>query len=433
MIGGAALAVLRNVPGRIWTCVRERCVVEIDIPDREEAFGWLDKWLAAHSYARERARRLTVRIHQTEYADRANDPDGDHRPRILFTPAPGEHWLFYRGRLIILHRHRADTEQSQRGQVLSAIRETFSITIISRDRRLARQLLDDARELALPRESRKLTVHYVRYNSWQQQMQRLPRPPESVVLPAGQLEELIADARTFLERRKWYLDRGIPYRRGYLLFGPPGTGKSSAVVAIASALGLDIAVLNLNSATLDDNELSELLADIPANAIVLIEDIDCTFVARQAGDDKANKVTFSGLLNAIDGVAAGEGRILFATTNHVTRLDPALIRPGRIDRQIEISLATREQARRLFLRFFPAVDHGLADRFAAALPESRLAMSAIQTYLIGHADSPHAAADDCHELFTHSPAAAERESATTAITPRPSTLGLPEVWYGAGL
>src|SRR5262249_40254376 len=162
---------------------------------------------------------------------------------------------------------------------------------------------------------------YVRYNAWNEQLQRLPRPADSVVLPHGLLEDLIAEARTFLEGRDWYLQRGIPYRRGYLLHGPPGTGKSSTVVAIASALRMDIAVLTLNSATLDDNELSELLAETPANSLVLVEDIDCAFVARQAGDDKANKVTFSGLLNAIDGVAAGEGRILFATTNHLDRLD----------------------------------------------------------------------------------------------------------------
>jgi chaperone BCS1 len=197
--------------------------------------------------------------------------------------------------------------------------------------------VEDARELALPSTSQQLTIHYVLFNAWNQQLQRLPRPPESVVLPAGVLEEMIGDARTFLERREWYLQRGIPYRRGYLLHGPPGTGKSSAVVAVASALRMDIAVLNLNAVALDDNELCELLAETPDNSVVLIEDIDCAFVARQSSDEKANKVTFSGLLNSIDGVAAGEGRLLFATTNHIEQLDPALIRPGRIDRKSRLA------------------------------------------------------------------------------------------------
>jgi chaperone BCS1 len=436
MIGGAALAALRNVPARMYTWLRDRGVIEIDIPDRELAFEWLDKWLAAHTYSRDHARRLTVRSETATYTDRTTDPGGDHRPRIIFSPAPGEHWLFYRGRLAILHRHRNDTERNQQGQVSSSIRETFSITILSRDRSLARQLLEDAREFALPRADQKLTIHYVRYNSWNEQLQRLPRPADSVILQAGLLEDLIAEARTFLEGRDWYLQRGIPYRRGYLLHGPPGTGKSSTVVAVASALGMDIAVLNLNSATLDDNELSELLAETPANALVLVEDIDCAFVARQAGDDKANKVTFSGLLNAIDGVAAGEGRILFATTNHLDRLDPALIRPGRIDRQIEIGLATREQIRRLFLRFFPEADSALTDRFAASLPDRRLSMSALQTHLIRHAACPLAAVENAHELLAK-PTPPPLQAISTAIRPSAMSQTLfddtSSTWLGAGL
>jgi chaperone BCS1 len=199
---------------------------------------------------------------------------------------------------------------------------------------------------------------------------------------------------------------------------------------------MDIAVLNLNSATLDDNELSELLAETPPNAVVLVEDIDCAFVARQAGDDKANKVTFSGLLNAIDGVAAGEGRILFATTNHVDRLDPALIRPGRIDRQIEIGLATREQIRRLFLRFYPTAATELADQFSAAIPDRRLSMSAIQTYLIRYASCPEAAAKHLSELLQQMP----RESALVPLPSISSAVGryshladAPDLIYGAGL
>ena len=229
-------------------------------------------------------------------------------------------------------------------------------------------------------------------------MKRLPRPPESVVLRAGLMESLIDDVRDFLGRRNWYVERGIPYRRGYLLYGPPGTGKSSAVLAIASALKMDIAILSLANSSLDDDDLCQLLSNCPVNSIVLIEDIDCVFVERKATEDKANKLTFSGLLNAIDGVAAGEGRILFATTNHIERLDPALIRPGRIDRKELIGYADREQLRRLFVRFFGDNDPSMADYFADSLAEGTLPMSAVQTYLIQHADSADDALLELDEL-----------------------------------
>jgi mitochondrial chaperone BCS1 len=295
-----------------------------------------------------------------------------------------------------LHRERPKMNQGAQQPV--NVRESFSLTIFSRDRSVARQLLEDARDAALPLGSTRLTVYRASCASWSEQLTRLPRSPDSVILRAGLMEDLIADARSFLRRRAWYLDRGIPYRRGFLLHGPPGTGKSSAVLAIASALEMDIALLSLSGSSLDDNELGELLSEVPANALLLMEDIDCAFAERTGTAEKQNRLTFSGLLNAIDGVAAGEGRILFATTNHLERLDPALIRPGRIDRKVEIAVATRDQARRMFRRFFDGCPEELAALFADAIPELTFPMSSIQTHLIRYAESAEAACENVEEL-----------------------------------
>jgi chaperone BCS1 len=125
-------------------------------------------------------------------------------------------------------------------------------------------------------------------------------------------------------------------------------------------------------------------------------------VARKSSEEKTSRITFSGLLNAIDGVAAGEGRLLFATTNHPERLDPALIRPGRIDRRVEIGHADREQLARIFRRFFPEAEPALAEQFANALPERQLAMSAVQAYLIQHAESAEEAHSHATSLSTAS-------------------------------
>jgi len=393
MIAGGLVAYFREVPWRAWEWIKSRFVFEVDILDREAAFDWIDQWLAAHQYSQQRARWLSVRVRAVDYADRQADPLGDHRPRIMFTPAPGTHMLFYRGRLVILHRQRPEPDKTTQQQ--TSVRESFSLTIFTRDRSIVRQLIEDARDIAMPAGDARLTVYRNHYTSWTQQLQRFPRPPESVVLPAGVMESLIGDCRRFLEDRTWYLQRGVPYRRGFLLHGPPGTGKSSAVVAIASSLKMDIAVLNLGDSSLGDNDVSELLSELPVNALLLIEDIDCIFVQRDATDEKNNRMTFSGLLNAIDGVAASEGRLLFATTNHRERLDPALIRPGRIDRQLEIGFASSEQIRRIFLRFYPDAEPSLADYFAETVPAGRIAMSAIQALLIEHANS---ADDACAAL-----------------------------------
>jgi mitochondrial chaperone BCS1 len=337
-----------------------------------------------------------VKTQLVDYGERQADPAMDARPRILFSPAPGEHFFFYRGRFVILTRERPKLDAPTPQPV--NVRESFSIVIFSRDRGIARQLLEDARDIALPPGDNRLGIYRADYASWSEQMKRLPRPPESVVLRNGLMESLVDDVRKFLGRRDWYIQRGIPYRRGYLLYGPPGTGKSSAVLAIASALKMDIAILSLANSNMNDDDLCQLLSDCPVNSVVLIEDIDCVFVERTATDDKTNKLTFSGLLNALDGVAAGEGRVLFTTTNHIERLDPALIRPGRIDRREQIGFADRNQLRRLFVRFFGDADPSMADYFSGSLPSDAIPMSAVQTFLVQHSDDADEALLNLDEL-----------------------------------
>ena len=119
-------------------------------------------------------------------------------------------------------------------------------------------------------------------------------------------------------------------------------------------MNYDICVLNLSERGLADDKLIHLLSNTPERAFVLIEDIDAAFNKRvqTSEDGYQSSVTFSGFLNALDGVASGEERIIFMTTNHPERLDPALIRPGRVDLAVLIDDASPKQARRLFERFY---------------------------------------------------------------------------------
>lgn len=152
---------------------------------------------------------------------------------------------------------------------------------------------------------------------------------------------LCDDIQKFQNSEEWYQKRGIPYRRGYLLYGPPGTGKTSFTLAVAGALKLNICYLNLSSGRLDDDDLNDVLSSAPDNSIILLEDIDAIFVQRESVTQGHQRgVSFSGLLNALDGVRSQEGSILFMTTNHREKLDPALLRPGRCDVHVELCNAT---------------------------------------------------------------------------------------------
>jgi DNA polymerase III delta prime subunit len=216
---------------------------------------------------------------------------------------------------------------------------------------------------------------------WTQSAQVLPRSPRSVVIAPGQMTTIIDDAKRFIASREWYLQRGLPYRRGYLLHGKPGMGKSSTVMALASALKCNIYVLNLQGMR---GSLEALCQAVPVSAILLIEDIDVAFASRVAatsteaadgtkailgslfGNAAVGSPTMSQLLNALDGVGAGEGRLFVATTNYPDRIDPALMRTGRIDVKVSYEAATREQTMRYFVNFYkpsdaPAVQQQIGD------------------------------------------------------------------------
>ena len=171
--------------------------------------------------------------------------------------------------------------------------------------------------------------------------------------------EIMEDLTAFREAKKYHSKVGKAWKRGYLLHGPPGTGKSTMIGAMANLLEYDVYDLDLTSIK-DNAELRKLFLDTTDRSIIVIEDIDAIEVelttkrkgkeAAEENDgnhvmievsDKNNKgkVTLSGLLSFVDGLwsACGSERIFVFTTNHVDRLDPALIRRGRMDRHIELS------------------------------------------------------------------------------------------------
>ena len=123
--------------------------------------------------------------------------------------------------------------------------------------------------------------------------------------------------------------------------------------------------------------MTTLLANVSPHSIVLLEDIDSTFTNRSS----TAKVTFSGFLNALDGVYAKDGVIIFMSTNHLDRLDPALLRPGRIDCKVYLGYSTSHQQTQSFLRFFPGRE-AEAILFANSLIDCEISMASLQEYLL---------------------------------------------------
>lgn len=177
---------------------------------------------------------------------------------------------------------------------------------------------------------------------------------------------------------------GIPYRRGHLYYGPPGNGKTSLIKAIAGHFKMNIKVLNLTSSNIDDSNLSTLLANSTED-IILIEDIDSVIKGREvSGDTLTNALTFSGVLNALDGIISSNGRIIIMTTNHIEDLDEALIRPGRIDEKIYIGNGSLYQIKELYNRFYKENRNDLQEYYI----EYSLAMAQVQGIFLENKDNP---------------------------------------------
>ena len=239
--------------------------------------------------------------------------------------------------------------------------EVVTLTTLWAHRHVFEDVFGQAHTLAARAREGKTTVYATQNFGWAPLGEpRRKRPLGSVILDEGVKEDIVADVKDFLQRQQWYVDRGIPYRRGYLLYGPPGSGKTSFIEALAGELDYSVAMINLSERGMTDDKLAMLLTKLPQRSILLLEDADAAFVNRQQRSSDGYSgatVTFSGLLNAMDGLAAGEERIAFLTTNHIDRLDAALIRPGRVDLLVRIGEATRYQAGQMWDRFYGDVDH----------------------------------------------------------------------------
>jgi hypothetical protein len=237
------------------------------------------------------------------------------------------------------------------------------------------------------------------FNDWEQR--RIPSKPQgSVILPQKTVDRIFSEIDSFRKKRMKYRLTGVPYRKGILLYGQPGNGKTSLVSMIAARYGLIVYSIPIGANRLDDKALEDLVGRARGDSIILLEDVDAARFAtsdRNTNDDARSQsnqgVTLSGLLNVLDGLSSKEGVIFIMTTNFPEKLDAAILREGRTDLKIYLENADKEQIFRMFSKFFPVDEEDIsleeserrlrcALEFAEIVPEKAQSMAAIQAFLI---------------------------------------------------
>ncbi|KAH7339137.1 P-loop containing nucleoside triphosphate hydrolase protein [Rhizoctonia solani] len=421
---GTVFELTRKIFDTVWTWVSRAFTATATFESGNEAFDWISEWLEQQpSYSQSREFDVVARPRTRTSNNLINAPPvrstipkqgvlGKDLSLAQYLPSHDmRHWMFYGPRLIRVKRSRMSMS-SDYGPSYNI--ERITITMFTFSQAALQDLVEKAAQEHRARDLAEIQINIGdQYGNWKRLSSKPHRDFGSVVLEPEIKRRLLADANEFLENERWYADRGIPYRRGYLLYGTPGSGKSSSIHALASELRLDIYIVPLSLKTIDDSVLADLISNTPDRCILLYEDIDAAFVDRSASPapekttnfrgepTERSGVTLSGLLNTIDGVQAQEGRLLFATTNHPERLDPALSRPGRMDVKVEYSHSTQWQAEQLFRLFYPLesdAEKGLIDQhaqaFASAVPPQKLSVAQLQGYLMRYKGEPEQAAKD---------------------------------------
>lgn len=449
------LGFLQTIAIKLYWYITRFFTASVSINARDKLNREVLNWLGAQVLVRQGTRIVTARSEKIEsdafYYRRTPEPRDDYsmdkRKPIQYLPTFGTTWFTYERNVFIVRRVSANSSgMSFVDQVPDEFAaapegdEPLIVMCLGRSVEPIKRFLDACRDFAEKERESYVTVRASKSQygdeSWETTILRPIRPLETIHFDEKTKAELVADIRNYLDpaTRRFYTQRGIPYRRGYLLHGPAGTGKTSLSLGLAGLFGLELYLLHVPSVR-TDTDLERLFTTLPPRCFILLEDIDAVGIKNRGNfnqdeqeeseqeddedDDRSHygprcHISLSGLLNVLDGVASQEGRIVLMTSNFAERLDRALVRPGRIDRMIFLGNISPRSAELMFKRMYefdpsnPSAQaiqaavgedrlRKLALRFGGEIEENTFTPAQVQGYLLNWRSDPQGAVDNLRE------------------------------------
>jgi chaperone BCS1 len=383
ILTSVGLYLLRNVPAAIWNFLTHRFSLTVSIFSNNPSFV---------DVAFELDRKTIQMFSRGKILD-------DNK----ITIGLGTSYAWFMGWLVKVHREKEKTDSREFKQTL-----TLSFPFVS-NKKLTK-LFNDFSAMKRAEKNQKIRIYEGNegYLSYLKEIDKRKR--ESIFIPMETLEYIESRIKYFLENRQWYVDHGIPYKYAIILYGVPGTGKTTIAKYIASFTNRKLIIVHPSklkslTASISHNSIDEDGEATSHQAFVgLMEDIDCdeitkkrpkgkrkTILVNKEDDDAPTTpgssftkvfMNLSDLLNSIDGLNAPENFILVATTNDLESLDPALLRKGRFDDTIEIKpLETVDIVR--MIKHFRTDGDKIINREFKALPGA-----IVQDYILQTIDKP---------------------------------------------
>lgn len=459
-----------NYAGRaVWKMLGKRLTCSISISSNDKLYEQVMYWVSQQNISVS-SRSLKASTSKSNEDGRTGSRRKDEGPSNFYfaeiessippeyTPAYGHHLFWYKRHLILFHREQEHQAVEIFARNTQQEREIIHLRCFGWFPAPIKELLMDAKRLDADQNKSITTIRRSPQGPqalWSLASKRPSRSLETVFMDENIKQELLDDIQEFLDPGTpiFYARRGIPYRRGYLFYGSPGTGKTSLTFSLAGHFGFELYAVSLREPFMSEHKLTQLFASLPTRCIVLLEDVDTCGLEKRSESEHENSrmsdngkqprirqesrpfgsstittqgadgITLSGLLNAIDGVASQEGRILIMTSNDPEALDKALVRPGRVDKQIYFSNASKEHIIQIFLSMYSKDDprdsatsswpgnfneqkksnqkyhkedhlQSMAAEFADILPHSVFTPAEVQGFLLMRRKNPRKAIED---------------------------------------
>jgi hypothetical protein len=326
----------RFIPG-VWEFVKSQSLTTIELNNAGYSgnsahfLAFMD-WYLKSPYAKW-SRYLSL---DGKFYDRWGE-DFDDKPALSKTyvigAGYGTHFFFYKKRLFWFTKGALQSSGSEKEK------QNIIIKTLGRNQK---PLIDLVADFAVKPKETELNI-YAFKEEWDVISSVNKRPLASVVLRKDIKDDIVSNLTYFYNNKEWFVKRGLSYKQTYVLHGLPGTGKSSTIKALASNFNKNICLIDITA--MGNAAFEKAMASVPKNSIVLIEDFDsCKALhSRDVNSDGTNGMaelmevlSLSKVLNVLDGVVSLDDTVVFLTTNHLDKIDDALIRKGRVDYIFEI-------------------------------------------------------------------------------------------------